>query len=46
MADPEPTIPNIPNDLSAYGIPNLPRSFYYIPDFLSEYEEAQILQKV
>jgi hypothetical protein len=46
MADPEPSIPNIPTDLSTYLLPTLPPSFYYIPNFLTEYEEAQILQKV
>ncbi|TID24031.1 alkbh6 protein [Venturia nashicola] len=46
MADPEPTLPNIPTNLSAYRIPNLPPSFYYIKNFLTEHEEAQILQKI
>lgn len=46
MAETELTIPNIHTDLSAHRIPGLPPSFYYIPNFLTEYEEAQILQKV
>jgi hypothetical protein len=45
MADPSPSMPSIPDDLSAYRIPCLPLSFYYIPNFLTEYEEAQILSK-
>ncbi|KAE9964889.1 hypothetical protein EG328_010127 [Venturia inaequalis] len=46
MTDLQPTIPNIPKDLSAHRIPGLPPSFFYIPNFLTEYEEAQILQKI
>ncbi|QDS74018.1 hypothetical protein FKW77_008938 [Venturia effusa] len=46
MAESKPTIPNIPSDLSKYRIPTLPPSFHYIPNFLTEHEEAQILQKI
>jgi alkylated DNA repair protein alkB family protein 6 len=46
MAEPSPSRPSIPEDLSAYRLPSLPPSFYYIPNFLTEYEEAKILSKV
>jgi len=41
----EPSIPNLPEDLTAFRIQALPPSFYYIPNFLTPIEETLILQK-